>query len=205
MISALQTGCDINFSKIKVKYKERIYKDREHKSKNTAAGQPHRERRFGFYAPYAEQVEIAWMYSPLNYIEDQWESGFPRSPYAEQVEIAWMYSPLNYKDIEDQWESGFPRSMRKRLAQHVHRSPLDLPPKLRQAPNQRKILYIDAGPARTAPPNPCCSSESRKGSAEQEYLCRTGTRVSDADIFFNVVLPPPSDEAKLVIASRRRL
>ncbi|KAJ7856778.1 hypothetical protein B0H13DRAFT_1902504 [Mycena leptocephala] len=60
------------------------YKDREYKSKNTAAGQPHRERRFGFYAPYAEQVEIAW-----------------------------MYSPLNYKDIEDQWESGFPRSMRK--------------------------------------------------------------------------------------------
>ncbi|KAJ7856789.1 hypothetical protein B0H13DRAFT_2576320 [Mycena leptocephala] len=131
MISALQTGCDTNFSRvnarwrkeshlesgmgcpcsvnglhhkvlwrrlalrirvpihdhyyinIKVKYKEIKYKDREYKSKNTAAGQPHRERRFGFCAPYAEQVEI----------------------YADVYTV--------YKDIEDQWESGFPRSMRK--------------------------------------------------------------------------------------------
>ncbi|KAJ7868504.1 hypothetical protein B0H13DRAFT_1897079 [Mycena leptocephala] len=120
------------------------YKDREYKSKNTAAGQPHRERRFGLGAPYAEQVEIAW-----------------------------MYSPLNYKDIEDQWESGFPRSMRKQDQATGAACTLDLPPKLHQAPNQRKILYIDAGPARTAPPNPCCSSESRKGSDEYE----PGTRL----------------------------
>jgi hypothetical protein len=57
---------DHYYINIKVKYKERKYKDREYKSKKTAAGQPHRERRFGFCAPYAEQVEIAYMYSRLN-------------------------------------------------------------------------------------------------------------------------------------------
>jgi hypothetical protein len=88
----------------------------------------------------ASPKNYSYNFAGIQYIEDQWESGFPRSPYAEQVEIAWMYSPLNvrqmmcvtlgkvvallpkiiaiillrqYKDIADQWESGFPRSMRK--------------------------------------------------------------------------------------------
>jgi hypothetical protein len=101
---------DHYYINIKVKYKERKYKDREYKSKNTAAGQPHRERRFGLGAPYAEQVETARMYTPLDVRQMGVALG---KVFALLPKIITIILPRQYKDIEHQWESGFPRSMRK--------------------------------------------------------------------------------------------
>jgi hypothetical protein len=94
-----------------VKYKERKYKDRERKSKNTAVEQPHRERRFGLGTPYAEQIEIAWMYSPVNV--RQMMCMALGKVFVLLPKIITIILLGQYKDIEDQWESGFPRSMRK--------------------------------------------------------------------------------------------